>query len=299
MKIRTQDAAIATEVLGYLNFSGGRSDPKFESNVNELLAGVPWKQVAETLKAVLADLHQSSPAFADCTQAEHVISLTFDRALPAYREHHRDLLFHLKDEDFQHPFFLARVFEAVLEQGGPWDEGDRIIAGVLSRLNDFVGYRPIAVLENGRRMELYPHERFRPMPLYIRGAGVANGPYRAVVERAIELLRQMPPQVLTSAYFDLDMMDELAVDQRAHDHIHPANKRTNYLFGEWDPHQIDIKGRYRRFVVRKMILDALLDWAAKQKRVDPDEVLFDIAAVLCGTILMASSISGYGPECHD
>ncbi len=299
MKIRTQDAAIATEVLGYLNFSGGRSDPKFESNVNELLAGVPWKQVAETLKVVLADLHQSSPAFADCTQAERVISLTFNRALPAYREHHRDLLFHLKDEDFQHPFFLARVFEAVLEQGGPWDEGDRIIAGVLSRLNDFVGYRPIAVLENGRRMELYPHERFRPMPLYIRGAGVANGPYRAVVERAIELLRQMPPQVLASAYFDLDMMDELAVDQRAHDHIHPANKRTNYLFGEWDPHQIDIKGRYRRFVVRKMILDALLDWAAKQKRVDPDEVLFDIAAVLCGTILMASSISGYGPECHD
>lgn len=299
MKIRTQDAAIATEVLGYLNFSGGRPDPKFESNINELLAGVPWKQVAETLRTVLADLHQSSPAFTECSQAEHVISLTFDRALPAYREHHRDLLFHLKDEDFQHPFFLAKVFEAVLEQGGPWDEGDRIIAGVLRKLNDFAGYRPIAVLENGRRMELYSHERFRPMPLYLRGAGVANGPYRAVVERAIELLRQMPPQVLADAYFDLDMMDELAVDQRAHDHIHPANKRTNYLFGEWDPHQIDIKGRYRRFVVRKMILDALLDWAAKQKRVDPDEVLFDIAAVLCGTILMASSISGYGPECHD
>lgn len=299
MKIRTQDAAMVAELLGYLNFSGGRPDPKFERNVNELLAIVPWKLVAETLRSVLADLHQSSPTFGDCSQAEQVISLTFDRALPAYREHHRDLLFHLKDEDFQQPFFLAKVFEAVLEQGAPWDEPDRIVGGALRRLNDFVGYRPVAVLENGQKMELYPHERFRPLPLFLRGAGVANGPYRELVERALELLREMPPEVLSEAYFNLDLMDELAVDLRAHDHIHPANKRTNYLFGEWDPHQIDIKGRYRRFVVRKVILDALLDWASKQKRVDREEVLFDTAAVLCGTILMASSISGDGPDCHD
>lgn len=299
MKIRTHEAAIATELLGYLNFSGGRPDPKFERNLNEFLLSVPWKHVSEALRSVLAGLHTSSPAFADCTQAEQVIALTFDRALPAYREHHRDLLFHLRDEDFQQPFFLAKVFEAVLEQGAPWTDADRIVAGALRRLNDFVGYRPMAVLENGQRMEPYPHERFRPLPLFLRGAGVANGPYRALVERALELLREMPPEVLADAYFDIELMDELAVDLRAHDHIHPANKRTNYLFGEWDPHQIDIKGRYRRFVVRKVILDALLDWASKQKRIDPQEVLFDVAAVLCGTILMASSISGDGPECHD
>lgn len=299
MKIRTQDAAIATELLGYLNFSGGRADVKFERNVNELLLNVAWHQVAETLQTVLSDLQKTSPVFVDCSQARQVISLTFDKALPAYREHHRDLLFHLTEQDFQQPFFLAKVFEAVLEQGAPWEESDRIVAGALRRLNDFAGYRPVAVLENGQRMELYPHERFRPFPLFLKGAGAANGPYKAVVERAISLLREMPPEVLTEAYFDLDLMDELAVDVRAHDHIHPANKRTNYLFGEWDPHQIDLKGRYRRFIVRKVILDALLDWASKQKRVDADEVLFDISAVLCGTILMASSISGDGPECHD
>lgn len=299
MKIRTQDAAVATELLGYLNFSGGRSDAKFERNVNDLLSSVSWNQVAETLRTVLAELYESSPTFGDCTQARQVISLTFDHAIGAYREHHRDLLFHLKDEDFQQPFLLAKVFEAVLEQGGPWDETDRIVAGALRRLNDYVGYRPVAVLENGQRMDVYSHERFRPLPLFLRGAGVAHGPYRAVVERALGLLREMPPEILSEAYFDIEMMDELAVDLRAHDHIHPANKRTNYLFGEWDPHQIDIKGRYHRFVVRKVILDALLDWATKQKRVDPAEVLFDIAAVLCGTILMASSISGDGPECHD
>lgn len=299
LKIRTQEAAIATELLGYLNFSGGRPDPKFQRNLDELMVTVAWKDLARTLKTVLADLKVSSPTFADSSQAEQVIGLTFDHALPAYREHHRDLLFHLKDEDFEQPFFLAKVFEAVLEQGAPWDDTDRIVAGALLRLNDFLGYRPMAVLENGQRMAPYSHERFRPLPLFIKGAGVAHGPYRAVVERAMELLRQMPPEVLGEAYFDIELMDELAVDLRAHDHIHPANKRTNYLFGEWDPHQIDIKGRYRRFIVRKVILDALLDWAAKQKRVDADEILFDISAVLCGTILMASSISGDGPECHD
>jgi len=299
LKIRTQEAAIATELLGYLNFSGGRADAKFERNVDDLLAAVPWKQVPEVLRQVLAELRGTSAAFADCHQAEHVIALTFDHALPAYREHHRDLLFHLKDDDFQQGFLVAKVFEAVLEQGGPWDDTSRIVQGALHRLNDFVGYRPVAVLETGQKMEPYAHERFRPLPVYIRGAGVAHGPYHQVVSAALELLWQMPPEVLAEAYFDPELMDELAVDLRAHDHIHPANKRTNYLFGEWDPHQIDLKGRYRRFVVRKVILDALIDWAAKQKRVDAAEVLFDISAVLCGTILMASSISGYGPECHD
>lgn len=299
MKIRTQDAVIATELLGYLNFSGGRADAKFERNVDELLAAVPWSQFGELLRQVLSELHSNSPAFSDCTQAEQVISLTLDHALPAYREHHRDLLFHLPEADFHQAFLVARVFEAVLEQGGPWDERERIVAGALHRVNDFVGYRPVATLENGQKNEPYTHERFRPMPLYLRGAGVAHGPYHDVVKAALELLRQMPPEVLAEAYFDPELLDELAVDLRAHDHIHPANKRTNYLFGEWDPHQIDLKGRYRRFVVRKVILDALLDWASKQKRVDAAEVLFDISAVLCGTILMASSISGYGPECHD
>ena len=53
-------------------------------------------------------------------------------------------------------------------------------------------------------------------------------------------------------------MDELAFDPRAYDHGHPVNRRPNYLFGEWDPHLIDNKGHYRRFVVRQAVLDALL-----------------------------------------
>ena len=53
-------------------------------------------------------------------------------------------------------------------------------------------------------------------------------------------------------------LDELAVDPRAYDFDHPANKRPNYHFGQWDPHQIDNQGRYRRFVVQQVTLDALM-----------------------------------------
>jgi hypothetical protein len=47
---------------------------------------------------------------------------------------------------------------------------------------------------------------------------------------------------------------------RSHDHLHPVNKRTNYVFGEWDPDEIDTKGFYRRFIVRRLIIDSLIDW---------------------------------------
>ena len=76
-------------------------------------------------------------------------------------------------------------------------------------------------------------------------------------------------------------------------------KRTNYTFGEWDPHRIDTKGTYTRFVLRKIVLDALLDWTGQQQRLSLDERYYDAAAVLSGTMLMASSISGAGPESHD
>ena len=64
------------------------------------------------------------------------------------------------------------MIEAILEQGSPWNQTERIVHGTISKLNDFIGYRPLAVLENGRQMEPYPHERFRPVPLALREAGV-------------------------------------------------------------------------------------------------------------------------------
>ena len=297
------DEAAFREILGYLNFSSGKPDAGFQRNLNRLRASFgadrPWSEFQQFLRGQLQQLQETSPAFADSEQATAVISLVFDQCLPAYQRHHADLLFHLSDEAFAQPFFVARVCEAVLAQGPPWQETERIAGGAVDQLNDFLGFRPLAVLENEREMQPYPHERFRPVPLYIREAGVAVGPYRDLIEGTIQFFEQAPPEILRDAHFDLKLLDELALDVRAHDHTHPVNKRTNYMFGEWDPHVIDVKGRYRRFVVRKIILDALLSWMHENGNMPPKELLYDASAVLSGTILMASAISGSGPETHD
>jgi hypothetical protein len=299
LKLRPEDATAAREILGYLNFSSGRPDPSFERLLNELVERIGWSRLRPALRKVLQQLADDAPAFHQPHQAEAVLSLTFDEVLPAYRAFHSDLLSHLSEKDFQQPLLLARVMEAIIEQGPPWTETRRVVSNSIDQLNDFLGYRPIAVLENGRRMQPYPHERFRPIPLYIRGVGVAFGPHREVISRTLELLRSTSADLLADAYFSLENLDELALDPRSHDHLHPVNKRTNYLFGEWDPQQIDLRGDYRRFVVRGVILDALQVWIREQKRVPAEEVLFDASAVLAGTILMASAISGAGPGTHD
>ncbi len=288
------------DILGYLNFSSGKPDPRFARNVSDVLAASGGLSGFRTLlESSLAQLRETEPAFAEATQAEQVLRLTLDVALPRYREHHSDLLHHVPAAAFEQPFFIARLFEAVIAQGGPWSDDDRIAAGVLTQINDYLGYRPLAVLENDQQMEPYDHERYRPIPLYIRDAGVANGPWRELIAATLNFLRRTPQDLLDEACFDLDHLDELAVDIRAHDHSHPVNKRTNYMFGEWDPHQIDTKGFYRRFVVRQIIMDALLAWLEQHDDVPMEERLADAATVLSGTILMASSISGSGPDTHD
>ncbi len=93
---------------------------------------------------------------------------------------------------------------------------------------------------------------------------------------------------------DLRLLDELAVDPRAYDHAHPVNQRPGYQFGEWDPDLIDQRGRYRRFVLRRMILEALREWMGRfdDRHEDAEH---EAAAVLAGTMLLASGISGSGP----
>jgi hypothetical protein len=294
------DTAFNT-VLGYLNFSGGAPDSTFLRSLNTLAVesgfADGWQPLRELLSTKLDEVEGSSPTFSDVAQARSVITIVFDSLLPAYQDFHADLLFHLEELDHQNPFFLGRCFEAVLAQGGPWDEVDRVVSGALDELNDFLGFRPLAVLENGRKMTPYEHERCRPLPLFIDGAGACSSPYRLIVEQAIFQLADTHEDVLLGAHFDLKHLSELALDLRAYDHDHPVFKRTNYLFGEWDPHVIDNSGFYRRFIVRKIILDALVGWVSVQD--DQDEALFDAGAVLCGTILMASAVSGDGPSCHD
>ena len=298
-------SALVEDILGYLNLSNGNHHPAFASHVNALCgffdSTTSWSAIRDLLGKSLTLLSDTSTAFADNRQASAVLDLTFDGLVPRYRLHHTDLLFHLDEGDWEHPFLLVQMFEAVLQQGSAWDETDRILEAALDTLNDFLGYRPVPVLENDQYCEPYPHERYRPVPVYLAGVGAATGPCHDLVARTIEILDQTPSQLLAIAHFDPSHLDELALDIRAHDHLHPVNKRTTYMFGEWDPDHIDNRGFYRRFILRKIILDALLGWmtTACGEGQPESETLEDAAIVLAGTVLMASAISGAGPDTHD
>jgi hypothetical protein len=294
------------KVLGYLNFSSGAADPQFLAALNQVFEQVDqqavgdrsWHRLADLLKVELQRLPGQNPAFQDVQQAAAVLELTFDHLLPAYREFHRDLLFHQTPEGLFRPFFLGRAMEVVLKQGAPWNERDRIVSNSIKQLSDYIGHRPVAALES-QQIEPYAHEFCRPVPLYIRGAGISSGPEREVIAIALQLLEGTDENLLRQACFFPHRLEELAFDPRAYDFDHPANKRPNYHFGQWDPHQIDHHGFYRRFVVQQVTLEALMRRLTDETQLDPEEMKFEAAAVLAGTILMASGISGEGPGAHD
>jgi len=300
-------------IVGYLNFSSGAEDPQFLANLNALFdfvqacpaerrPGPPapaWRALRRVIQTGAGRLEGTSEAFRHVDQAEAVIRLVFDEVLPSYRRHHRDLLFHQTDESLFQPFFIGRVCEAVLSEGGPWDESDRIVPGALKRLNDFIGHRPVAVLETQQKLEPYAHERVRPIPLFIAGAGVAVGLYHDLIHQMLQILQSTDRALLEQAWFDPGLLGELALDPRAYDFDHPVNRRPNYHFGGWDPHHIDNRGRYRRFVLQQVTLDALLARVDQRDDLPRAEVLFEAAAVLAGTILMGSAITGSGPDSHD
>ncbi|QDT65388.1 hypothetical protein [Calycomorphotria hydatis] len=303
-------ADAARTVLGYLNYSSGTAERSVYVAMNRLFqewSPSRWSNVDKHLRAELVKLSATSDAFRNHEQANRVLTATFDQLLPAYHRYHRDLLFHVSEKTEVSPFYLVRFLEAVVTQLGTAGENETGKSPTISTeacidsLNDFVGYRPCAVLENDRQCEVYPHERFQPLPLYLKDVGIANNDLTELVDAALQLCRDTPEPMLLTAYFDISRLDELAIDLRAHDHIHPVNKRTNYPFGEWDPDEIDNSGYYRRFIIRKVILDALIAWLAGRESADlsQEDRLFDAAGVLGGTILMASAISGSGPTAHD
>lgn len=301
-----EDQRHLEQVLGYLNFSSGAADPRFLRSLNRIFAlaagsgAAPpvWQVAVALLQDKLRELAQHSPTFRDAGQATAVLDLLTAHVVPGYLAFHRDLLFHQQEADLFNAFLVGRVVEAVLRQGSPWDEPDRIIRGAVAHLNDYIGHRPVAALES-QKIEPYTHEWVRPVPLYIRDAGVAVGRYAEVVERTLGLLHETDEGILRDACFDAALLDELAFDPRAYDFDHPVNKRPNYHFGQWDPHHIDNRGYYRRYVAQQVTLDALMSRLESAERIPPEELLFEAAAVLAGTMIMATGISGWGPDTHD
>ncbi len=292
-------------VLGYLNFSSGNATPAFLRRLDTLYDQLrdsddetpTWRLVLAQLNEALEELCSSSAAFSDCTQAHAVLRL-LTPTIESYLAFHRDLLFHMNEQTCVRPFFLGRVCEAILLEGAPWDEEERIVEQTIVRLNDFIGHRPVATLEQHKH-EPYANEWVRPIPLWVRGAGAATGPYQEVIEAAIKLISATSESILRQAHFDPEMLDELAVNPRAFDFDHPVNKRPNYHFGQWDPHHIDRKGNYRRFVVQQVTIEALMTRLDTDTTLKRSEVITEAAAVLAGTMLMASGISGSGPGTYD
>jgi hypothetical protein len=303
-------------ILGYLNFSSGVFDPQFPAAVNQLFESLEsssagpadgggetdfpatWRTAVACLRDELQRLKTDSSAFRDVEQATATLDLVADHVLPGYLDFHCDLLFHQTEATLFRPLFFARACEVVLQQGPPWDAAEQIVAASIRQLNDYIGYRPVAVLET-QKIEPYPHEWCRPVPLYIDGCGVSAGRYRDVVALALQMLRETDEDLLQRALLDPQRLEELAFDPRAYDFDHPVNKRPNYHFGHWDPHLIDNRGYYRRYVVQQVTLDALMERLDDGDGIEPDELLFEAAAVLAGTILMGSGISGSGPDSHD
>jgi hypothetical protein len=264
--------------------------------------------LCDWLEARMASLETTSATFKDVSQARAVVGILRNDLMPAYRAFHRDLLWHQSDRELWRPLLVGRAFEAILAQGPPWTETKRIVDHALETLNDYIGYRPVAVLESDRHMEPYAHERVRPVPLYIKDVGVAPGKYRELIERSLAVLAETDPDIRHQAWFDPQLVEELALDPRAYDFDHPASKRPNHHFGQWDLNHVDNRGYYRRFVLQQMTLDALLsrldappngNGGSEPTACNRDELLYEAAAVLAGTILMASGTTGNGPTCHN
>ncbi len=295
------------DCLGYLNFSSGQPDARFQRQWHDLFtaclarspAGPVWLDLADRLEAELALAQVDSHTFRDVEQARRVIELALRRVPAAYRAFHSDLLFHQTDEVLFQPLFLARVIEAVLVERATDQPDDFVARRVVAGLNDYVGYRPVAVLNSSQKMEPYAHERLRPIPLYLCEVGVARGPYHDLLVQAFAILRATDPDLLEQCCFELSLLDELAFDPRAYDFDHPANKRPNHHFGQWDPYHLDKQGRYRRFVLQQVTLDVLLTRVQESPPELRSDRLWEAAAVLVGTTLMAAMTSGRSPDYHD
>ena len=303
------------ELLGYLNFSSGDRNSKFFQLLNDLFRELPPAnkdtrctalRAIEYLEQQLALLAKTSEAFRTDDQAGLVLALVREHFMPHYRQFHADLLFHQTDELVFNPFFLAKILRRTLQQGAPWTEHKRIVTAVIEELNDYIGYRPIPVLEGEEKHQPYAREWVAPIPLYIRDIGVAAGKYEPIVKQALSILQTTDPQILREACLDPEKIKELVLDSRAYDFDHPVNRKPNYHFGLWDPNSIDTDGYYCRFVVHQVTLEGILrrletayTGESNVADVPLDELLFEAGSVLAGTMLMGAGVCGDTPSTYD
>ena len=172
-------------------------------NINhlfEVIDGCPerveptWKAMHRFLGQTLQDLHGHGEAFRQIDQAEAVLRLVFDSPAGLSPVPSRPALPPDRGERCFQPFFIGRACEAVLAAGRAVGQKPSASSAARShQLNDYLGHRPVAVLRTQQKIQPYAHEWVRPIPLCIRGAGVAVGRYHDLVERALAILEATDP----------------------------------------------------------------------------------------------------------
>jgi len=194
---------VLDKILGYLNFSSGQHDPKFFSNLDFVFrhcdATPPQKEspsttdgrpsrdnalvdrVASLLRKRLDHLKKSSDTFHDSVQAENILNLVFEDFLPAWLLHHRDLFYHQSRNSLFNSFLTARVIETIAAQASQSDSPNQIISNSIAFLNDHIGHRPVATLTS-QKIEPYANEWVRPIPIYIKDAGICLGKYETLAK---------------------------------------------------------------------------------------------------------------------
>ncbi|MGL4943290.1 MAG: hypothetical protein ACRC46_08870 [Thermoguttaceae bacterium] len=318
-----KDVAQALQnVLGYIQFSSGQRDPQFFTSLNTLYADQLNEQTATNdagnsvvrqlltrLDNELDSLAGKVEAFRDVAPGRRLIRFVRDTFLDAYRQFHSDLFFHQNEDALFNSFLLAKVFETLLARSEPLtNETDTttVVAEMLDAVCDLIGYRPVPVLEGEQRHQPNAHEWVAPIPLWIRGIGAATGKYRELLEAALNMFDGVDGDIVRESGLEPSCLTEIVLDPRAYDFDHPVNRRPNYHFGYWDPTAIDNSGQYYRYVVHQVLLDCALarvDTAymgdSTVSNVPRDELVYESGAVLLGTMLMGSGVTGSGPSAYD
>lgn len=315
-------------LLGWLQLSEGRPSEKFRKELARawsLLASAGIPQASKTLLDWLETKLRAGAAAgggAGIFVGPPLAHAALDGArviIEATRISRRELLGHLTPNDLAGPFWLIALLELLASRLAADSQhlqpgtkgilpttGLEILAplfkSVLVEFHDFVGYRPVPVLESGRKVRIHSAERHRPAPLWWPGMGVAPIESGPLIARAVHWLGNAPPEILEEAGFNLSTLGELALDLREFDHSLPAAQRPNHLFGEWDAEKVDLRGHWNRMVVRSTLVRLLWEHVNHPGPGDPTdfgERLEEAGILLAGTILMSSGVLGWGPGATD
>ena len=209
--LNEKEKTLIFDILGYLNFSSGSLDVQFAKTWNSLYESFSdrgsselWRDALDALSFELEQLSATGKTFKDSRQSRRVLKLVKE-ALVEYRNFHEDTLFHAENSSLFNSFFMARVCRLAIIESLASDKPDPL--KVVLHLNDFLGYRPIPVFQDGIKHDANEHEWIAPVPLYYRGAGIAFGEYREILEIAFSILRTTDSDILFDASFDLSSFE--------------------------------------------------------------------------------------------